>query len=85
MTSHIMRTLERLHVRHMRLQVAEDLDLLLFAYQKHIGVEDAILFMLHQEYSYLDVSGSYERIMFFDFSGTGEVKEHDSTPYGLPY
>ena len=47
LTSHIMKTLERLLVRHMRLQVAEDLDPLQFAYQKHIGVEDAILYILH--------------------------------------
>jgi len=63
-----MKTLERLLVHHMRLQVAEDLDSLQFAYQKHIGVEDAILYMLHWAYAYLDVPGSYVRIMFFDFS-----------------
>ena len=32
LTSHIMKTLERLLVRRMRLQVAEDLDPLQFAY-----------------------------------------------------
>jgi len=50
----------------MRLQVTEDLDPLQFAYQKHTGVEDAILYMLHRAYAYLDVPGSYVRIMFFD-------------------
>jgi len=38
LTSHIMKTLERLLVRRMRLQVAEDLDTPpppQFAYQKH--------------------------------------------------
>ena len=54
-----MKTLERLLVRRMRLQVAEDLDPLQFAYQKHIEVEDAILYMLHRAYAYLDVPGSY--------------------------
>jgi len=34
--------------RRMRLQVAEDLDPLQFAYQKHIGVEDAVLYILHR-------------------------------------
>ena len=67
LTSHIMKTLERLLVRRTRLQVAEDLDPLQVAYQKHIGVEDAILCMLHRAYAYLDVPGSYVRIMFFDF------------------
>ena len=63
-----MKTLERLLVRHMRLQVAEDLDTLQFAYQKHIGVEDTILYMLHRAYAYLDVPGLYVRVIFSDFS-----------------
>ena len=68
LTSHIIKPLERLLVRRMRLQVAEDLDPLQFAYQKHIGLEDAIIYMLHQAYAYLDVSGLYVRIMLFHFS-----------------
>ena len=72
LTSHIMKTLERLLVHCMRLQVAGDLDPLQFAYQKHIGVEDAILYMLHRAYAYLDVPGSYVKIMFFDFSSAIE-------------
>ena len=55
-----MKTLEKLLVCRIRLQVAEDLDSLQFAYQKHIGEEDAILYMLHREYAYLDVPGSCE-------------------------
>ena len=54
LTSHIIKTLETLLVRCMRLQVAEDFDLLLY--------------MLHRTYAYLDVPGSYVSIMFFDFS-----------------
>ena len=38
LTFHIMKTLERLLVSRMRLQVAEDLDPLPFAYQKRVGV-----------------------------------------------
>ena len=68
LTSHIVKTLEQSLVRDMRLQVAEDLDPLPFACQKHIGMEDAILYMLHQAYAYQDVPGSYVRIVFFDFS-----------------
>ena len=68
LTSHIMKTLERLILRHLKPQVAQELDPLQFAYQEHIGVEDAVLFMLHRAYAYLDVPGSYVRIMFFDFS-----------------
>ena len=79
LTSHIMKTLDRLLVRRMRLQVAGDLDPLQFAYQKHIGVVESILYMLHRAYAYLDVPGSYVRIMFFNFSSTF------NTIYGLPY
>jgi len=68
LTSHIIKTLELLLVRRMRLQVAEDLDSLQFAYQKHIGVEDAILYMLQQAYASLDVPSSYVRVMLLDFS-----------------
>lgn len=64
-----MKTLERLLVYRTRLQVAEDLDPLQFAYLEHIGVEDAVLHMLHQAYSYVVVPGSYVRIIFFTFSG----------------
>ena len=63
--SHIIKTLKRFLVRRMRLQGAEDLHPLQFAYQKHIGVEDAILYMLHRAYAYLNVPGSYVSIMFF--------------------
>jgi len=63
-----MKTLERLLVHRMRLQVAEDLEPLQFAYQKEIGVEDEILYMLHRAYAYPDLPGSYVRNMFFDFS-----------------
>ena len=69
-----MKTLERFLVCRMRLQVAEDLDPLQFAYQKHIGVEDAILYILRRAYAYLDVPGSYVRIMFFDFSSAFNTK-----------
>ena len=44
------------------------LDPLQFAYQEHIGVEDAVLYMLHRVHSHLDKPSRYVRIMFFDFS-----------------
>ena len=42
LTSHIMKTFERLLVRCIRLQVAEDLDPLQFAYQKQSGRRDSV-------------------------------------------
>ncbi|KAF7649727.1 hypothetical protein LDENG_00137040, partial [Lucifuga dentata] len=44
------------------------LDPLQFAYQANIGVEDAIIYLLHRAYSHLDKSDSSVRIMFFDFT-----------------
>lgn len=63
LTSHIIKTLERFLVRRMKLQVAEELEPLQFAYQEHLGAEDAVLYLLHQAYSYLGVP-SYVLIAF---------------------
>jgi len=40
----------------------------MFAYQPRIGVEDAIIFLLHRAYSPLEEAGSVVRVTFFDFS-----------------
>lgn len=44
------------------------LDPLQFAYQPGIGVDDAILYLLHRSLSHLEEAGSTVRIMFYDFS-----------------
>ena len=59
--------------------VAEDLDPLQFSYQKHIGVEDGILYMLHWAYAYWDVPGSYVH-MFFDFSSAFNTTHPTNPP-----
>lgn len=43
-------------------------DPLQFIYQEHIGVDDAIIYLLHRAYSHLDKLGGSVRIIFFDFS-----------------
>ena len=48
--------------------IEPSLDPLQFAYQPHIGVEDAIIFLLHRAYTHLEEVGSTVRVMFFDFS-----------------
>ena len=68
LTSHIMKTLERLILRHLRPQTIHALDPLQFRYREHTGVDDTLLYLLHRAYSYLDELGSQVRIMFFDFS-----------------
>ncbi|KAJ7997158.1 hypothetical protein DPEC_G00226050 [Dallia pectoralis] len=64
-----MKVFERLMLQHLRPLVRDHIDPLpLFAYQPHLGVEDAIIFMLHRAYLHSEKAGSMVKIMFFDFS-----------------
>ncbi|TWW66494.1 hypothetical protein D4764_20G0005260 [Takifugu flavidus] len=47
LTSHLMKTLERLILAHLRPLVSSFMDPLQFAYQPSIGVDDAIIYLLH--------------------------------------
>ncbi|KAF7710483.1 hypothetical protein HF521_009355, partial [Silurus meridionalis] len=68
LTSHLMKTLERLVLTHLRPLVSPSMDPLQFAYQPGIGVEDAVIFLLNRAISHLEKAGSTVRVMFFDFS-----------------
>ena len=68
LTSHIMKTLERLLLHILRPQVHHALDPPQFAYHKKVGVDDAITYLLHRTHSHLDKGKSAVRIMFFYFS-----------------
>ncbi|MCJ8749354.1 hypothetical protein PDJAM_G00175360 [Pangasius djambal] len=68
LTSHLMKTLERLVLGHLRSEVSSAMDLLQFAYRPGIGVEDAVIFLLHRALTHLEKPGSAVRILFFDFS-----------------
>ncbi|KAJ8273972.1 hypothetical protein COCON_G00085970 [Conger conger] len=68
LTSHMMKTMERLLLNILRPQVRHALDPLQFAYQEKVGVEDAIIYLLHRTHSHLDKGKGAVRIMFFDFS-----------------
>ncbi|KAI3365314.1 hypothetical protein L3Q82_010404, partial [Scortum barcoo] len=68
LTSHLMKTLERLFLSLLRPQVQHAQDLLQFAYQPGVGVEDAILYLLHRAHSHLDKGSGTVRILFLDFS-----------------
>lgn len=68
LTSHIMKTMERLVLHLLRPQVRHARDPLQFAYQEMVGVDDAITYLLHRTHSHLDKGKSTVRIMFFDFS-----------------
>ncbi|TWW68206.1 hypothetical protein D4764_19G0000040 [Takifugu flavidus] len=68
LTSHLMKTLERLILDHLRPLVSSFMDPLQFAYQPSIGVDDAVIYLLHTFLTHLEKAGSTVRIMFFDFS-----------------
>ena len=68
LTSHIMKVFERLFLRKFRPLVSDFQDPLQFAYRARVGVDDALLYMLHSVSSHLEKTASYVRIMFFDFS-----------------
>lgn len=63
-----MKVMERLVLTHLRTQVCAAQDPLQFAYQPHVGVDDAIIYLLQRAYSSLDKPNTMVRITFFDFS-----------------
>ncbi|KAJ0033829.1 hypothetical protein NQD34_000936 [Periophthalmus magnuspinnatus] len=68
LTSHLMKTLEKLVLGHLHSTVSSAMDSLQFAYRPGIGVEDAVIYLLHRSLSHLENPGSTVRILFFDFS-----------------
>ncbi len=68
LTSHIMKVMERLVLAHLRTQVCAAQDPLQFACQPHLGVDDAIIYLLQRAFSSLDKPNTTVRIIFFDFS-----------------
>ncbi|XP_061736244.1 uncharacterized protein LOC133538608 [Nerophis ophidion] len=67
LTSYLMKTLEWLFLSLLRPQVQHAQDSLQFAYQAGVGVEDAILYLLHRAHSHLDKGNGTVRILFLDF------------------
>ncbi|KAK3524976.1 hypothetical protein QTP86_011792 [Hemibagrus guttatus] len=63
-----MKVLERIVLAHLVSQVKPALDPLQFVYQPHVGVNNAVTYLLQCAHSYLDGSGGTVRIMFFYFS-----------------
>ena len=68
LTSHLMKSLERLVLSLLRPLASSSLDPLQFAYQPRLGVEDAVIFLRHRPCAHLDSPGSTVRILFLDFS-----------------
>uniref|UniRef100_A0A8C7Z516 Reverse transcriptase domain-containing protein n=1 Tax=Oryzias sinensis TaxID=183150 RepID=A0A8C7Z516_9TELE len=68
LTSHLMNTMERLILSHLRSVVSTATDPLQFAYRPNIGVDDAVIYLLHRALTHLEDAGTAVRVMFFDFS-----------------
>ncbi|TWW61172.1 putative RNA-directed DNA polymerase from transposon BS [Takifugu flavidus] len=68
LTSHRMKTMERIVLTHLRQLVDSKTDPLQFAYRPGIGVDDAVIYLLHRSLPHLESTGSTVRVMFFDFS-----------------
>ncbi|TWW80173.1 hypothetical protein D4764_10G0012030 [Takifugu flavidus] len=63
LTSHLMKTLERLILAHLRPLVSSFMDPLQFAYQPSIGVDDAVIYLLHTSLTHLEKAGSTPRLL----------------------
>ena len=63
-TSHLMKTMERIILTNLRHPVNSEMDPLQFAYQPGIGVDDAVIYLLHRSLSHLESTGSAVRVMF---------------------
>lgn len=64
----LMKTKLRLILHQLRPLVSSTLDLLQFAYQPGIRVDNGVIYLLHRYLSHLEQVGSTVRVMFFDFS-----------------
>ena len=62
-----MKVLETLVLAQLRPQVMAFLHPLQFAYQPHLGVDDAVIYLLQQAHMNVDGGGGTVRITFFDF------------------
>ncbi|KAI3370902.1 hypothetical protein L3Q82_007411 [Scortum barcoo] len=79
LTSHLMKTLERLVLAHLRPLVSSFMDPLQFAYQPDIGVDDAVIYLLHTSLTHLEKAGSTK---FSDDSAVvGLITDGDDREY----
>lgn len=58
------KVLERLVLAHLRPQLEDMQDPLQFAYRPHVGVENAITYVLQRAHSHLDGGAGSVRVMF---------------------
>ena len=63
-----MKTLEKIVLKKLLPQVKPYMDNLQFAYSAGLGVDDAVLTLLHTLHNHLDKLGTKARLLFVDFS-----------------
>lgn len=68
LTSHIMKTLEKLLLSYIRPKECTFTDPLQSAYLPNISMEDTLIYMFQRVYAHLNNPSAIVRIMFFDFS-----------------
>ena len=68
LTSVIIKGLEAFVKTRLCNYISTAFDKFQFAYSKNRSVEDAVLTLLHELYSHLDISNTYARTLFIDFS-----------------
>ncbi|KAK3535506.1 hypothetical protein QTP70_016931, partial [Hemibagrus guttatus] len=68
LTSHLMKTMERIIDCYLCSLVCTVLDPLQFAYRPGISVDDAVIYLLYWTLNHLESTGSTVRVIFFDFS-----------------
>lgn len=68
LTSHLMKTMERIILRHIRTHVRTMLDPLQFAYCHRMGVVIEVIYSLHRTITNLENTGRTVGLVFFDLS-----------------
>ena len=68
LTSIIFKCFEKLVLCELMKEVKPNLDPLQFAYKEKRNTEDALLFLLHNIYSHLDIGKTHVRVLLVDFS-----------------
>ncbi|XP_060796645.1 uncharacterized protein LOC132899007 [Neoarius graeffei] len=79
LTSHLMKALERLVLAYLRPLVGPAMDPVQYAYQPGIGVEDAVIYLLHRSFSHLEKAGSTVRffckLWWYDYRVRGQYHQ----------
>ncbi|TWW77710.1 hypothetical protein D4764_12G0011000 [Takifugu flavidus] len=77
LTSHLMKTMERIVLTHLRQLVDSKMDPLQFAYQPGIGVDDAVIYLLNRH----DLDSCHLQKFSDDTAIIGRVSEGDELEY----